>query len=574
MKDIGSPWKSRNVKAVKRICKLSLIGGIVLLWLLLSLVCQIQYQIIAAKKKAVDTLPLQQRQRQRMEESSELFPADRYSRKYQIGETVEEGGKSQHAYNQGPRPLDPFRNIQLVSHQSNQKSGPLFSSYHCVQADQSGYPDFMARTCEYRNLYYNPSNQSFHYLARPQELSEYPNRSDLMDSMTVADGFIRWDALQMNSLESVSTTGIKFTYDWKPILETTSSFNTHRFSKIIHPTNPVFVLYLPSYSFNFGHLMFDDLLSIFSMLHMFGYAMDRHQYQSIPLFVERPNEAMGINFGSRDPFWRCHPEHKERWSKCIAMWSRVYPSLLGVTPDPKTGDILRTGNWLRGSAAIGEYDIMRSSKLRIHSLNDSNTLPYGDYVLLPIVINGPGRLANWACKGECAIGRGLWLWEFRCYLLKNVLGKEEASKDPISKRFIIISLPVGTTHADKVTHFDDIIDAAKQTFGPNLVKVVDMSKLSVKEQVQLVRVSAVYLTNHGGGSASAVFLPRDATLVIYHGIGRQGEPKMLDRHFWNSLGYVRVRWVHPNEHHNINKTMNFIQHGFDTFSQDENVFTY
>lgn len=464
---------------------------------------------------------------------------------------------------QPPSILNPFLDIKLSPSPGNTRKPPPYSSFQCVQADQTGFPDFMARTCKYHNIYYKPSEQSFHYYTRPYEISEYHNATYLAEAMTVADGFLRWDKLSFDGLENVSTTGTRFTYDWKPTIET--HFSSVNYSTIVSPSNPVFTLYLPSYSFNLGHLVFDDLLSIFSMLHFFGYALDTDS-QPIPFFVERPNEELGINFGSRDPFWRCHPDHAARWSKCVQLWSRVYPSLLGVTPDPKTGDIMRTGNWMRGSAAIGEYDIKTSSTLDIQKLNDSNSLQFGDYVLLPTVVYGPGRLANWACKGECSIGRGLWLWEFRRYLIGNVLGQYSALHEPRNQGLITFSLPVGTTHADKVTHFEDVVEEARKVFGSQRVKVVDMATLTMKEQVELVRVSAVYITNHGGGSASAVFLPRGATLIIYHGIGRKGEPKMLDRHFWNSLGYARVLWVPPNHHRNVVKGINLIQYGLDTFA--------
>lgn len=471
-------------------------------------------------------------------------------------------------------PFNSFTDVKLAPPYTNEKKPPPYSSFHCVQADQSGYPDYMARTCEYRNLYYKPSDQSFHYYARPHELSEYNGRiADLSEAMTVADGFIRWDKLT-TGLESVSTQGYNLTYQWKPTIETVSTDFAvgAQYSIISSPVNPIFVLYLPSYSFNLGHLVFDDLLSIFAMLHMFGYASSscEDHYQAIPFFVERPSQAWKVNFGSRDPFWRCHPDHADRWSKCIKLWSRVYPSLLGVSPDPQSGDILRSGNWLRGSAAIGEFETAKSAVLTVSDNSIAvNALPRGsDYVLLPTVINGPGRLANWSCKGECAIGRGLWMWEFRRYLLNNIYGQNSpiAKREPPNQGYITISLPTGSTHMDKVTFFEDIIEAAKNRFGADRTKVVDMAKLSVEEQAQLVRQSAVYLTNHGGGSASALFLPRGATLIIYHGIGKQKEPKMLDRHLWNSLGYARVLWVHPVDHHNVEKSMNLIQYSLETFS--------
>lgn len=456
-----------------------------------------------------------------------------------------------------PSPFNPFTDLK-ISDQDATTTNPPYSSYHCVQADHTGYPDYTTRTCEYRNLYYRPSDQSFHYNARPSEI-RHTSAKALEDAMVVADGYLRWDKL--NSLQTYSTRGEKFTYDWSPKVSTKLTIPSY--STISSPSSPVFVLYLPSYSFNLGHLVFDDMLSIFSMLHMFGYALESSSSQPIPLFVERPNEALGVNFGSRDPFWRCHPSH-DRWSKCISMWKRVYPSLLGVTPDPTSGDILRTGNWLRGGAAIGEYDMAKSAKLKINMPGDSNSLQNNsDYILLPRVINGPGRLANWSCKGECTIGRGLWLWEFRRYLLNNILGPTQ--QEPENKNLITISLPVGSSRSDKVTHFEDVIEAAKSRFGSDRVKAVDMATLSMVDQAQLVRQSAVYLSNHGGGSASAIFLPRGATLLMYHGVGSQGEPKMLDRHFWKSMGYIDSVWIHPNDHHNVRKSMDLIQFALDTF---------
>jgi hypothetical protein len=461
----------------------------------------------------------------------------------------------------GPPPVfNPFTDIKI----SSSREKKPYSSFHCVKADQSGYPDYMARTCEYRNLYYRPSDQTFHYYARPLEIQEYMNASlNLADAMTVADGFLRWDNLIVG-LHNKTPQGVDLTYEWAPKIEKADGdfAAKARCAVVSAPVHPVFVLYLPSYSFNLGHLVFDDMLSIFAMLHMFGYALEGDT-QTIPFFIERANQALNINFGSRDPFWRCHPQHAGRWNKCIKLWTRIYPPLLGVTPHQATGDILRTGNWLRGSAAIGEYIIAKSAKLQIQKPGDTNTSPQ-EYVLLPTVIYGPGRLANWSCKGECAIGRGLWLWEFRRYLLDNIFGRTRLQEPP-NKGFITISLPVGTSHEDKVTYFEDVIEALKARYDDSRIKAVDMATLSMADQALLVQQSAIYITNHGGGSASAVFLQRGATLIIYHGIGKLGEPKMLDQHFWNSMGYIRVLWVHPNDHHNIQKSMNLIQYGLETF---------
>ena len=502
-----------------------------------------------------------------------------------------------------PRVLDPFRDIRLQKQQtsttttttrqgdkSSSTNSPhdndknlAYSSFHCVQADQSGNPDYQARTCEFTNLYYRPSNQTFLYYASPSEIAFHANATQdgtvsLYEAMTVADGFLRWDKL-ITGLETHSTEGEEFSYEWKPQIVTTM-MSSKSVATIQSPSQPVWVLYLPSYSFNFGHLVFDDLLSIYAMLEIFGFTQtdnnddDRPPPTVIPLFVERPAKSLGLNFGSRDPFWRCHPTNPKRWSMCRKLWSRIYPGLLAVQPDPDTGDILRTGNLFRGTDSIGLYDDMaKAGKVNLQK-GDYNTLPpHTDLVVLSKVLAGPGRLANWSCKGECAIGRGAWLWGFRQYLYQNLFGwhrgRALAQHKPPKLRdrgYITFSLPVGTTHPDKVTMFQDVIPVAEQTYGKERVRVVDMAKLSLTEQADLVRNSLVYLTNHGGGSASGLFVPRGATIVIFHGVGRLGEDKMLDRHFWNSLGYARVLWIHPTQHHNVDRTMAMIDYAIQSNS--------
>jgi hypothetical protein len=82
------------------------------------------------------------------------------------------------------------------------------------------------------------------------------------------------------------------------------------------------------------------------------------------------------------------------------------------------------------------------------------------------------------------------------------------------------------------------IPALQQRFGTNLVTVIDMATLSVAEQALLAARSAVYLTNHGGGSASSVFLQRGSTCLLFHEIAIRH-----DESFYGSQGYMHTHWL-------------------------------
>ena len=587
----------RRNDQTRKVCSLStLVFGLV--WVI-SLWLVLQVQLLSLPPTATGM------QHKNGYDASSGQGGDLSSRPQSVPSVDSSSSSSLSAMSKG-QPLNPFVDLVLTKAppttttatestgkgSSSSSSSPMsaspssvlpYSSVNCVQADQSGYPDYQARTCEYTNLYYRPADQTFHYYVSPEEITFHRNAThdgidSVRESITVADGFLRWDKL-LTGLETHSTDGNEFSYEWQPTVSQDMAASADRIAEMQSPAETVFVLYHPSYSFNFGHLVFDDLLSLYSLQEMFGYNTPHSDATSsssssrttttVPLFVERPNKDLGINFGKRDPFWRCSPTH-QRWDMCRKLWTRVYPPLLGVQPDPASGDILRTGNFLRGIDSIGLFDTEQSGHVDIHR-GSHNVLPsQTDFVRLPRVIAGAGRLANWACKGECAIGRGAYLWGFRKYLLQNIFGVA-AAKQLVDERpspetgYITFSLPIGTTHPDKVTMFEDMIAATKARHGKDRVQVVDMAKLSIDEQARLVQNTIVYITNHGGGSASAVFLPRGATLMIFHGIGRLGEPKMLDRHFWNSLAYARTLWIHPEQHHDVERAMAMVDYSLRSY---------
>jgi hypothetical protein len=73
---------------------------------------------------------------------------------------------------------------------------------------------------------------------------------------------------------------------------------------------------------------------------------------------------------------------------------------------------------------------------------------------------------------------------------------------------------------------------------------------SLQEQVEIASQTAIYITGCGGGAATATFLPRGSTLLLYFNeVGGQegnkptGLPARLDWDFLNNIGYFRVHWL-------------------------------
>jgi hypothetical protein len=216
-----------------------------------------------------------------------------------------------------------------------------------TQTDQGSYkytdgsrPNHVNRQCLYRNLYYRWTDQTFHYFATPEETAlwredarvrggvESPdaaNVEDVRSSMNVSIGLIP------ENLPKVGIKKRKQGTPWRPILHehnnddddddnNNNNNNNHDDDgityAIMNNTNTVLTLYHPFHGTNFGHLLWDDLLAIYSLVDRFfgggggGGSRDDDTVDTmtvVPLFVELPDPATGWNYGGPDRQWRCSP---------------------------------------------------------------------------------------------------------------------------------------------------------------------------------------------------------------------------------------------------------------------------
>ena len=74
-----------------------------------------------------------------------------------------------------------------------------------------------------------------------------------------------------------------------------------------------------------------------------------------------------------------------------------------------------------------------------------------------------------------------------------------------------------------------------------VVRTVNMGKLSLPEQIQMLKQSAMFVSVIGGAASTAMFLERNACLVLYFddvddlvkGADDPNMPNMMDWDFWN-----------------------------------------
>jgi hypothetical protein len=220
---------------------------------------------------------------------------------------------------------------------------------------------------------------------------------------------------------------------------------------------------------------------------------------------------------------------------------------------------MRTGNWLRGEDAIGTWKDHPKQTCNDGRPERTNLPPANsEYVLLPNVMAGTGRLNFFGCEGDCSVGRGPQWYRFRNFLLQKLFGPQRSCELELSHKspvgYITFSLPIGSSRPNSVHWFEEEIRLAKQKYGEDAVRVADMSNMTWQDQAELIVNSAVLLTNHGGGGVVSMFLPvGSSAIVFWH------DKHRYDHNFYESAGYFRPLWVSVGEREYVNRTMAMIE---------------
>lgn len=177
------------------------------------------------------------------------------------------------------------------------------------------------------------------------------------------------------------------------------------------------------------------------------------------------------------------------------------------------------------------------------------------------------------------VGRGPLLYNFRNYLVSNLLGTSNnptelsAVSSPTYK--IVFSIHSSSDY-DRDLDFVSQINVVRQAFPNTPVEVVQFSNLTLTEQVTLVsQETNLLVTACGGGAVTSTFLRRGSSIIMYyketggfnfHNFNLTGSPARLDWDLLNNAGYLRVHWlpIGPmNTERGLELLVNLVRHEID-----------
>jgi hypothetical protein len=131
---------------------------------------------------------------------------------------------------------------------------------------------------------------------------------------------------------------------------------------------------------------------------------------------------------------------------------------------------------------------------------------------------------------------------------------------------------------DRDVSFENQQNVLKHAFPTADVTRVELSKIGMQEQVELVSQTNVFVSTCGGGAMTATFLPRGATLILYYAetsgfefstFNLTGGPAYLDWDLFNNAAYLRVHWLpigSMNTKEGVESLMYLIRHETDVAS--------
>jgi len=259
--------------------------------------------------------------------------------------------------------------------------------------------------------------------------------------------------------------------------------------------------------YSFSHLIWDDLLSIYTLLDMFGRTEDNIMLSQ----MKRPVTA-DFNEG---------PEPvNDIVNKFIEIFGRYDYSLKTM----ESFRLQRYGNRRQSSTneplvICADNAVIGSGTFSDHGDHHWHGQSKDDYI----------RPLN--------VGHGGLFRRYRSFLMNNmgVSPNAKIQKDPYK---IIISMDSSTKNSRSDVNFEFQIKILKKAFENRAEIVVrNMATMSVKDQMELASTAAIYVTVVGGGSVTGYFLPKGASLFLLY-----SSPK-LDWDFWNNFPDLNVHWM-------------------------------
>ncbi|KAL7559063.1 hypothetical protein ACA910_018417 [Epithemia clementina (nom. ined.)] len=273
----------------------------------------------------------------------------------------------------------------------------------------------------------------------------------------------------------------------------------------------------PSYASNPGHLMWDYFLPFFTLLSMYG-NHDGNKNRNENHDAEQLTRFMLISVDNECP----------SLAHCRKIVSKFLP-LVGSSEMWTTSSIklsAEQGHNLKSSLVCSQH-----GAVGIGMLTDHGFTRHGQN------LDDYQRVHN--------AGRGATFYNFRSFMLNNL--QVPASN---TRRKVVFSIN-STNNVHRKKDFRHQIAALRSHIQHVTIIAVELSQLSLRDQVELVADAAVFVSVVGGSTSVATLLPRGAAVVLYFCtedsfVGKtktKNFPTMMDFDFWNNASYLRLHWL-------------------------------
>jgi hypothetical protein len=462
----------------------------------------------------------------------------------------------------------------------------FYSSVHCVGGER--IPEQILATQGDDDSVWMHRSCHFHFLCLDMETREYmlfqnPNDTEhsiplvieqrpLVNMMMVMNNASQSYTLQNQT--STTTSSQSFGVSLGGINRKWGQKHAARikwFPEIVHgppppqfymlPSNVVMIPFHSLAGFNPGHLLWDDFIPIYTLLHMF----QLQQSDDYELLLIRQTLESPALWASCD--W------PKRAQDCRNMLEKFKPLMIAnqdykITNQKEAELKVNTTtngrpSWSSSNGAAAKSNLVCAKN--------------GLAGLGPLTDHGTRKSHGWEPRDYTISqnhGRGGNFWKFRDYMMEH-LGILNQSNSPLYHEQQVPTRPykIILSVASSETRSVDLRREAKilrESLDPNEVVVEEhrFASYTLKKQVEIVSDASIFVSTCGGGAVTSMFLPRGASLLLYfrpYGGMKQGTPTKtparLDWDLFNALSYVRVHWLPADSKNNdLEALVQLVQH--------------
>mmetsp|Transcript_14797 Transcript_14797/g.24463 ORF Transcript_14797/g.24463 Transcript_14797/m.24463 type:complete len:366 (+) Transcript_14797:75-1172(+) len=319
------------------------------------------------------------------------------------------------------------------------------------------------------------------------------------------------------------------------------------------------VVWIPYHSFfaqNPGHLVWDDFLPVYTLLRIFFLVGDGYT----PLLQRFILPGKGM--------WATCDMNPEKQQICHSMYKKFLP-LFGLS--------------IHNFTTTEDFEFAPKAKEEPKKKTSLVCAKQGAAGLGMLTDHGY-KLHGWSKKDYETMhnhGRGSMLYDFRNFMLNNVLGASKNKEDLRKGPPYVITFADGTSRSSlRNFGFELQMKALQEAFGNQvIVQKIAFATHSLEEQLKIASETSIYVSACGGGAVTATFLPKGAALVLFYvetgGVQNNrntGLPARLDWDVFNNMAWIRSHWLPSTSMDNVSDVELFtklVGHELDLMEHQE-----